>query len=546
MAILTALQGLPISNEAVTGALVVLVTAYIVYSLRIRFRLSHIPGPWHAGFTRLGFAWDAFKSRQPQAAKEYHDKYGRLVRIAPNLVLTDDPDATRQIMGARSKYTRSAVWYSVARFDPDRDTLFNLADDDFHTLMRKKMAPGYFGKENDSIEAGVDDRVVAFIKLIEDKYLSTAAEFRPMDLASRAQYFTVDVISALAFGKTFGCLEKDADLKLYVESIEGSIPRAPFFSMFPEVTKWLYRRPLRWVFFPEDKPVGLGPIIGVAKRIIEERFTPDGHDKDPKRDMLASFMRHGISPNQAVGEAVLQMVAGSDTSATLIRTAILHLLSNHVAYRRLQAEIDRCLADGTISNMNPSNDSTSTIIVKDSEGRRMPYLQAVIKESLRMAPPAAQYFPRVVPPEGDTISGFFVPGGTEVGYTILSMCKRNDIFGEDAHVWRPERWLECGAQNLARMNGTVDLVFNHGKWQCLGKHIALMEFNKIFIELFKRFDMSIVDAYKPAAVACQPGLYLMEDFWIRITRRESDDPAQFASNGVDLGLGEPLETAVAE
>lgn len=164
MAILTALQGLPISNEAVTGALVALVTAYIVYSLRIRFRLSHIPGPWHAGFTRLGFAWDAFKSRQPQAAKEYHDKYGklnisiclrcfniltnssyelgRLVRIAPNLVLTDDPDATRQIMGARSKYTRSAVWYSVARFDPDRDTLFNLADDDFHTLMRKKMAPG--------------------------------------------------------------------------------------------------------------------------------------------------------------------------------------------------------------------------------------------------------------------------------------------------------------------------------------------------------------------------------------------------------------------
>lgn len=38
----------------------------------------------------------------------------------------------------------------------------------------------------------------------------------------------------------------------------------------------------------------------------------------------------------------------------------------------------------------------------------------------------------------------------------------------------------------------------------------------------------------------------MEDFWIRITRRESDDPAQFASNGVDLGLGEPLETAMAE
>lgn len=546
MGILTALQELSVSDEAVMGALVVLVTAYIVYSFRVRSRLSHIPGPWHAGFTKLGFAIDALKWRQPEAAKEYHDKYGRLVRIAPNTVLTDDPDAMRQIMGARSRYTRSPTWYAITRFDPDRDTLINLVDDDFHTLMRKKMAPGYFGKENDSIEADVDNRVAAFVKLIEDKYISIGAQFRPMDLASRAQYFTVDVISELAFGETFGCLEKDADLKTYVESIEGAIPRVPVFNMFPEISRFFHKRPLRWWLFPADKPVGLGPIINVAKEIITKRFTPDGQDKDPKRDMLASFMRHGISPEQAIGEAVLQMVAGSDTSATVIRTAILHLCSNHIAYRRLQAEIDRCLADGTISPPDSSHN-----IIKDSEGRRMPYLQAVIKESLRIAPPAAQPFPRMVPPEGDAICGVFVPGGTEVGYTIVSMCKRKDIFGEDSNVWRPERWLEAASaaddlQKLARMNSTVDLVFNHGKWQCLGKHIALMEFNKIFVELFKRFDVSIVNAYKPAAVACQPGLFLMQDFWIRITRRESDDPAQFASTGADLGLGEPLETAVAQ
>ena len=217
----------------------------------------------------------------------------------------------------------------------------------------------------------------------------------------------------------------------------------------------------------------------IARAIIEERFTPDGQDKDPKRDMLASFIRHGISPNQAIGEADLQMVAGADTSATVIRTAILHLLSNPVAYRRLQAEID--------SQQQPDNAQ----IIKDSQARRMPYLQAVILESLRIAPPLASTLPKVVPPEGDTLLGYFVPGGTEVAWTIISMCKRKDIFGEDADVWRPERWLEqddspIGLQKLARMNSTVDLVFNSGKWQCLGKHIALMEFNKIFVEVSDR------------------------------------------------------------
>ena len=223
---------------------------------------------------------------------------GHLVRVAPNTLLLDDPDTFRQIMGARSRYIRSPDWYAVARFDPDRDTLFNLVDDNLHTQMRKKMAPGvsscahfypqetaehtgsktvcsdakykiltsiltqYFGKENDSLEAGVDNRVAAFIKLVEDKYISTGTQYRPMDIASRSQYFTIDVITELAFGKTFNCIEQDADVRGYVPSIEGNTPRVPLINMFPKAAKYLYKRPLRWIFFPEDKPVGLGPIIG--------------------------------------------------------------------------------------------------------------------------------------------------------------------------------------------------------------------------------------------------------------------------------------------
>jgi hypothetical protein len=43
--------------------------------------------------------------------------------------------------------------------------------------------------------------------------------------------------------------------------------------------------------------------------------------------------------------------------------------------------------------------------------------------------------------------------------------------------------LEAKGDKLEEMSSTVDLVFHSGKWQCLGKTVALMEFNKIFVEV---------------------------------------------------------------
>src|SRR5262245_10590283 len=120
--------------------------------------------------------------------------------------------------------------------------------------------------------------------------------------------------------------------------------------------------------------------------------------------MLGSFIRHGLTQDEASGEALLQVVAGSDTSASTIRIVMLNLLSSPAIYRKLQAEIDGGIAAGEISSP-----------VKDAEARQMPYLQAVINEGLRIMPPAAGAFFKTVPPGGDVIHGKFVPEGTQIG-----------------------------------------------------------------------------------------------------------------------------------
>jgi cytochrome P450 len=86
-----------------------------------------------------------------------------------------------------------------------------------------------------------------------------------------------------------------------------------------------------------------------------------------------------------------------------------------------------------------------------------------------------------VPPEGDTINGMYVPGGTRIGYGGFSILRNKKIWGEDADVFRPERWLE--GERIKVLEQTWEVIFNAGRYQCLGKNVALMELNKVFVEV---------------------------------------------------------------
>jgi cytochrome P450 len=209
--------------------------------------------------------------------------------------------------------------------------------------------------------------------------------------------------------------------------------------------------------------------LSVAKKVVARRFGPDAKSHP---DMLGSFIRHGLTQEEASGEALLQVVAGSDTSAGTIRAVMLNILTNPIAYSKLRKEVADGIANGKISSP-----------IKDSEARQLPYLQAVIKEAMRLMPPASGAFFKTVPPEGDTIDGKFIPGGTQIGSSPLGIHCSKKIFGPDADLFRPERWIEASPERFAHMTSTVDLIFHYGKYQCLGKSVALMEFNKIFVEV---------------------------------------------------------------
>lgn len=57
------------------------------------------------------------------------------------------------------------------------------------------------------------------------------------------------------------------------------------------------------------------------------------------------------------------------------------------------------------------------------------------------------------------------------------------FFGADADVFRPERWFEVQGEQLQAMERNMELIFGYGRFQCLGKTVAFVELNKVFVEV---------------------------------------------------------------
>lgn len=184
-------------------------------------------------------------------------------------------------------------------------------------------------------------------------------------------------------------------------------------------------------------------------------------------------MSQGLTQEQCENEALFMIVAGSETTASVIRVTVLHIMSAPLVYNRLKQEIKEALNDGRVTHQP----------IRIEEAKRLPYLQAVIYEGMRMRSPAPGLYPKAVPAGGDTLCGKFVPEGTAIGMNTSAMLADTKLFGEDANLFRPERFLEVDEVKRAEMQRNVELIFGTGRWMCAGKPVAHMELNKIFFEV---------------------------------------------------------------
>lgn len=493
------------SLYAVKYELLTLVASIVIWQQwRSWHRLSNFKGPFLASLSNLWMANSIAHRRAHLDLFEVSEKYGELARVGPNILLTSDPDLVQRMSSARSGYTRSE-WYSGQKLEVDHENLFSTIDEKTHTRRRAQMAGGFSGREIPELEATVDKHILELIRLIKTSYVSS--KYRPMDLARKLSFFGMDVTCDIAFGQPWGCLSKDEDVDKWFETNEIVLPNAIMFSTIPWMAK-LFSIPLvgRMVMPSEKDPTGAGRLLFIIKEIVRKRFSISEHEQ--RKDMMGSFIRHGITKTEAVSEASLQIVAGTDTTGTVLRTTMLYIITNPHVYLAVHAEVDSF----------KSSTSKDDAIISDEEAKTLPYLQAVIKEGARMCPPATGLLSKKTPPEGDTINGRFVPGGTDIGQCAWGLQRSKIVYGEDSMLFRPERWLEAKGEKLEKMEKSVGLVWGFGKYSCLGKNISWLEMDKVFFELLTRFDFTLVDPTRPWKSE-NVGLWMQSEMFVKVTER---------------------------
>lgn len=233
----------------------------------------------------------------------------------------------------------------------------------------------------------------------------------------------------------------------------------------------------------------------MAERLaeIEQKKDSKMDTSADRADLLAMFLRAQRDDESGFFDDTKILVmatsiafAGSDTAAITLSAIFYHLLRNPNTLQALKTEIATATESGVISESD---------IVSWSDAQKLPYLDAVIKETFRVHPAISLNLERVTPPEGIEIAGKYIPGGTVVSCNPWVVQRRQTVFGQDVEVFRPERWLvdssadmEAEQQRIRDMNAAT-LHFGAGSRTCLGKHIALLEIYKLVPSFLKRFEV---------------------------------------------------------
>jgi cytochrome P450 len=171
-----------------------------------------------------------------------------------------------------------------------------------------------------------------------------------------------------------------------------------------------------------------------------------------------------------------------------LKALVYHTLKNPSAQKTLVAELRTARSKSGIP---------SSVPLPHSLYSTLPYLQACIAEALRFHPVVGHILERIVPASGLTLAnGTTLPPGTIVGINPWILTRNEQVYGERAEEFLPDRWLKKDSESDVQFEERVgvmkdaDLAWGGGRRTCLGRPLALVELGKVGAALFEGYDVS--------------------------------------------------------
>ncbi|EXJ59298.1 uncharacterized protein A1O5_12179 [Cladophialophora psammophila CBS 110553] len=439
--------------------LITLYTSIFIYRTFFH-RLRAFPGPFWARVSKLWTCEIHLRGDYHRETVRLHQKYGDIVRVAPNELDINDVEAIKLIYGSGSKLYKGP-WYDGPSATGEARSIQGTKDHGKHRLRRKTWAQGNSGAAMIEFEPLMVQHLNVFIEQIRAR--------KEVDIAHWYNFLSFDIMGDLTFGVPFDMV-KTGQTHHFMDTIHKFMKAVSILSAIP----WLNSLANA---LPTDSAVK--DLEKFSRDCFQNRKAKGSSRKDLFYYLLGEDQDGTkLTELELIMDSRTAIVGGSDTTSIALGCLIYYLVAHQDKYKRLQAEV---LAQGEQMDNNSLGN--------------LPYLGAVINEALRLMPPVPQGLQRVVPPEGMQLAGKFIPGNTLVSVSPWTVQRDPRNWGRpDEFI--PERWLGEGPEPCIK---DAWIPFSIGAYGCVGKPLAMMELRVITATVVKNFDISFAKGFDAAA-----------------------------------------------
>ncbi|KAH0437092.1 hypothetical protein CcaCcLH18_03960 [Colletotrichum camelliae] len=447
-----------LESDCVRRMITLLCCVSVLYTLwRISYNvllhpLRKFPGPKLWASSRIPYAVTCATGQGHLKILQLHDKYGDIVRVAPDELSFCSPDAWKEIYGRR-KTARGEISKDYVHYAEAKDSILG-APKDRHTQLRRILTRGFTNSAVLDQEGLIKSHVDQLFNILTEHEQSQESQ-TPIDMNKLFDFVALDIITDLGFGDSFHCLRTGK----YHPWAQFFLDALPAIALATALKQFQLIFNVLMAMAPKSLLQKHENMVRLTNDIVERRL-----DEADRPDLIQAMKEptSGLGTKQPLSlqdiqaNAQILTMAGYDTTATALAGTTYLLATNADIMARLSQELR--------SSFKEEREITI------SSTKNLEYLRAVIDESLRLYPPGASGMPRRIGEERDVVLGHHIPAGTIVSIWQYAMYHNAKNFSEP-EAFIPERWS----------NGKIDLSdkreafqpFSFGPRDCIGRQYVL-------------------------------------------------------------------------
>ncbi|KAF7870469.1 hypothetical protein EAF04_004213 [Stromatinia cepivora] len=470
---------------AISSLLILIFLLYLttttIHTLYIH-PLSPLPGPLLWKTSRIPYIHSLLTGNLVISIRKHHERYGDIVRTAPNEVSFAREEAWHDIFsnsGGRKALPRDPSFFKSP--PGQAENLVTTVDVDVSMRMRQVIGPAF----TDRAVAKQEVIIQSYVTLMVEKLLEQIA--RPENVKMGAvvnivdwmNWWTFDVIGMLTLGESFDCLKETTNhpWAILIYNSMKMMALAGVMQYFPRLDSLILR-----MLPAHTRKMQADHFANAAEKIHRRLQRPEA----AVGDFMTVMLDQNNNPNfskmsmpEIESSIALMLLGGSETTGTTICGTINCLIQNPVELTKLECEIRNCF--------DKEEDITFSAL------QQLPFLNAVINEGLRLCNPVSGGLLRIVPRGGAIVCGHFLPEGTHVAMNTIVMAHSEANFHRCLE-FLPDRYLpdHLRPAEFQKDNRNILKPWGLGARACLGRSFGQAELRVVLARLVWNFDLEAV------------------------------------------------------